>query len=91
MPPSFNTVSELRPFHNGGQANLGPVKAHLVMGLKIMALTLQNTLHSTFYDGTSGVRGNIDKILGCYNKIKTIDMDFNSDYVVWLIMGTLPL
>ena len=25
---------------------------------------LLNTLHSTFYDGTSGVRGNIDKILG---------------------------
>ena len=51
---------------------------------------LLNTLHSTFYDGTSGVQGHIDKILACYNKIKTISMEFDSDYVVWLIMGTLP-
>ena len=35
-----------------------------------------NTLHSTFYDGTSGVRGHIDKILACYSKIKTIGMKF---------------
>ena len=35
---------------------------------------LLNTLHSTFYDGTSGVRGHIAKILACYNKIKTIGM-----------------
>ena len=51
---------------------------------------LMNTLHSTFYDGTRGVRGHIDKILSCYNKIKTIGMEFDLDYVVWLIMGTLP-
>ena len=51
---------------------------------------LLNTLHSTFYDGTSGVRGHIDKILACYNKIKTTDMEFDLDYVVWLIMGILP-
>ena len=50
-----------------------------------------NTLHSTFYDETSGVQGHIDKILACYNKIKTIGMDFNLDYVVWMIMETLPL
>ena len=50
-----------------------------------------NTLHPTFYDGTSGVRGHIDKILVCYNKIKTIGKEFDSDYVVWLIMGTFPL
>ena len=43
---------------------------------------LMNTLHSTFYDGTNGVRGHIDKILSCYNKIKNIDMEFNLDYVV---------
>ena len=43
---------------------------------------LMNTLHSTFYDGTSGVRGHIDKILSCYNKIKSIGMEFNLDYVV---------
>ena len=49
-----------------------------------------NTLYSTFYDGTSGVRGHIDKILAYYNKIKTIGMDFDSYYVVWLIMETLP-
>ena len=51
---------------------------------------LLNTLQSTFYDGTSGIRGHIDKILACYNKIKTIGTEFDSDYVVWLIMGTLP-
>ena len=49
-----------------------------------------NNLYSTFYDGTSGVRGHIVKILACYNKIKTIGMEFDSYYVVWLIMGTLP-
>ena len=64
-----------------------------VVGKKYTKLSkneLLNTLHFTFYDGTSGVRGHIDKILACYNKIKTISMDFDSDYVVWLIMGTLP-
>ena len=49
---------------------------------------LLDTLHSTFYDGTSRVRGHIDKILACYNKIKTICMEFDSDYVVWLFMET---
>ena len=51
---------------------------------------LLNTLHSTFYDGTSEVREHIDKILACYNKIKTIGMKLDSDYVGWLIIGTLP-
>ena len=51
---------------------------------------LLNILNSTFYDGTSGVRGHIDKILTCYNKIKTIGLEFDTDYVVWLVMGTLP-
>ena len=41
---------------------------------------LLNTLYSTFYNETT-----------CYNKFKTICMEFDSDYVVWLIMGTLPL
>ena len=43
---------------------------------------LLNTLYSTFYDGISRVREHIDKILACYNKIKTIGMEFDSDYVV---------
>ena len=51
---------------------------------------LLNTCHSTFYDGTSGVQGHIEKILACYNKIKTIGMEFDSDYVFWLIIGALP-
>ena len=51
---------------------------------------LLNTLHSTFYDETSGVRGHIDNILAYYNKIKTINREFDSNYVVWLIIGTLP-
>ena len=51
---------------------------------------LLNTHHSTFYDGTSGVQGHIDKIFACYNKIKTMGLEFNSYYVVWMIMGTLP-
>ena len=33
---------------------------------------LLNTLNPIFYDGTNGVRGHIDKILACYNKIKTL-------------------
>ena len=57
---------------------------------KIEKNKLLNTLHSTFYEGTSGVRGHIDKILACYNNIKTIGMEFDSDCVVWLIMGALP-
>ena len=63
-----------------------------VVGKKYTKLSkneLLNTLNSTFYDGTSGVRGHIDKILACYNKIKSIGMKFDSNYVVWLIMGTL--
>ena len=51
---------------------------------------LLNTLNSTFYDGTSGVRVHIDKILASYNNIKTIGMEFDSDYVVYLIMRSLP-
>ena len=31
----------------------------------------------------------INKILACYNKIKNIGMEFDSNYIVWLIMGTL--
>ena len=58
--------------------------------IKFLKNDLLNTLYSTFYDGTSGVRGHIDKILACYNKIKTISMKLDSNYVVWLIMGTLP-
>ena len=57
---------------------------------KFLKNELLNTLHSTFYDGTIGVRGYIDKILACYNKIKAIGMEFDSNYVVWMIMGTLP-
>ena len=51
---------------------------------------LLNTLYSTFYKGISGLRGHVDKIVSCYNKIKTIGMKFDSYYVVWLTMGTLP-
>ena len=56
-----------------------------VVGKKYTKLSnneILNTFHSTFYDGTSGVRGHIDKVLACYNKIKTIGMEFDSDYVV---------
>ena len=48
---------------------------------------LLSTLQFTFYNGTSGARGHIDKILACYNKIKTIGMEFDTNYIVWLIMG----
>ena len=41
-----------------------------------------NNENSTFYDWTSGVQGHIDKILTCYNKIKTIGMEFDSNYIV---------
>ena len=50
--------------------------------VKFLKNELLNTLHSTFYDGTSGIRGHIDKISACYNKIKTIGMKFDLDYVV---------
>ena len=38
--------------------------------------------NSTFYDWTNGVQGHIDTILACYNKIKTIGMEFDSNYIV---------
>ena len=38
---------------------------------------LLNILHSTFYNGTNEVRGHIDKILACYDKIKTIGIEFD--------------
>ena len=44
--------------------------------IKFSKNEILNTLQSTFYDGTSGVRGHIDKILACYNKIKAIGMKF---------------
>ena len=58
--------------------------------IKFSKNELLNTLHSTFYDGTNGVRGHINKILACYNKIRTICMEFDSDNVFWLIVGTFP-
>ncbi|CAA3024120.1 Hypothetical predicted protein [Olea europaea subsp. europaea] len=41
---------------------------------------LLSTLHSTIYDGISGIREHIDKIMACYHKIKAIGMELDEDY-----------
>ena len=49
-----------------------------------------NMLHSTFYDGASDIRAHIDKLMGCYHKLKAMGMDLKEGYIVWFVMGTLP-
>ena len=49
-----------------------------------------NMLHSTFYDGTGDIRAHIDKLMGCYHKLKAMNMDLGKEYMVWFVMGTLP-
>ena len=51
---------------------------------------LLSTFHSTTYDGVSGIRGHIGRIVACYRKMKAIGTEFDDDYLVWFIMGTLP-
>ena len=84
-----NSIYESIPKTENAKEFLDVVGKKYTKFLKNENNELLNILHSTFYDGISGVQGHIDKTLACYNKIKTIGMKFDSDYVVWLIMGTL--
>ena len=50
-----------------------------------------NMLHSTFYDGASDVRAHIDKLMGCYHKLKEMSMDLGQEgYMVCFVIKTLP-
>ena len=50
-----------------------------------------NMLHSTFYDGASDVRAHIDKLMGCYHKLKAMSIDLGQEgYMVWFVIKTLP-
>ena len=52
---------------------------------------LLTTLRTTVYDGVSGIRNHIDKLVSCYCKIKDFGLNLDDDYLVWFIMGNLPL
>ncbi|XP_062110679.1 uncharacterized protein LOC133822385 isoform X1 [Humulus lupulus] len=49
-----------------------------------------NILHHTIYDGSSDIRVHIDKLMGYYHKLKAMGMDLGEDYIVWLVMETIP-
>ena len=48
------------------------------------------TLHTTVYDGISGIKNHIDKLVFCYHKIKDLCLNLNDAYLVWFTMGSLP-
>ena len=52
---------------------------------------LLTTLHTIIYDGVSGIRNHIDKLVSCYHKIKDLGLNLDDDYLVWFTMGILPL
>ena len=49
-----------------------------------------NLLHTTFYDGVSGVRDHISKLESYFQKLKGIDTNLGEDFLVWLTMRYLP-
>ncbi|KAL5576980.1 hypothetical protein UlMin_018679, partial [Ulmus minor] len=50
-----------------------------------------NMLHNFSYDGASGIRSHIDKAISCYRKLLSIGGKLlDDDYMVWLLMRTLP-
>ena len=50
-----------------------------------------NMFHSTFYDGASDVRAHIDKLMGCYHKLKAMSMYLGQEsYMVCFVIKTLP-
>ena len=51
---------------------------------------LLTTMHTTIYDGVSGIRNHIDKLVSCYRKIKDLGLNLDDDYLVWFTMGSLP-
>ena len=42
---------------------------------------LLSTFHTTTYDGVSGIRNHIDKIVACYHKMKVISTELDEEYV----------
>lgn len=51
-----------------------------------------NMLCNPSYDGASGIRSHIDKAISCHRKLLSIGAKLlDDDYMVWLIMRTLPL
>ena len=50
-----------------------------------------NMLQNLSNDGTSGNRSHIDKAISCYRKLLSIGARLlEDDYMVWLLMRTLP-
>ena len=82
-----DSIYESIPKTKNAKEFLDVIDKKYIKFLKNEKNELLNTLHSTFYDGTSGAQGPIDKILACYNRVKSIGMKFDLDYAVWLIMG----
>ena len=43
---------------------------------------LLTTLHTIIYDGGSGIRNHIDKIVSYYSKIKDLGLNLDDDYLL---------
>ncbi|KAM6556990.1 hypothetical protein CsatB_004009 [Cannabis sativa] len=46
--------------------------------------------HRTNYADTGDIRAHIDKLMGCYQKLKGMGLDLGEDYMVWFVMETIP-
>ncbi|XP_062091041.1 uncharacterized protein LOC133797221 [Humulus lupulus] len=46
--------------------------------------------HRTNYANSGDIRSHIDKLMGCYQKLKGMGLDLGEDYMVWFVMETIP-
>ncbi|KAL5560480.1 hypothetical protein UlMin_036691 [Ulmus minor] len=62
-----------------------------IEGFKKFSKKHLNMLQKLSYDGTSGNRSHIDKVISCYRKLLSIGVKLlDDDYMVWLLIRTLP-
>ncbi|XP_027915973.1 uncharacterized protein LOC114175406 [Vigna unguiculata] len=47
-------------------------------------------LEKTKYDGVSGVREHMMKLVHYYNKLKSLKVDLDDSYLIWQVMESLP-
>ncbi|KAM6546692.1 hypothetical protein CsatB_027428 [Cannabis sativa] len=45
--------------------------------------------HCTNYADTGDIRAHIDKLMGCYQKLKGMGLDLGEDYMVWFVMEAI--
>ena len=47
-------------------------------------------LEKTKYDGVSGVREHIMKLVHYYNKLKSLKVELGESYLIWQVLESLP-